>query len=232
MRFDVCLETGPRHRKTMAHAVTLPGATAMGPTVDDAIEHLAAAIRVRVGFLRRHGEPFPEPEPLELVVTEMDTSGDFLGYGAVSFAADRAAVDADELRRDMRWLEWSRGELVEAARSQPGGLAGHPDGKGRSAGEVLAHVAGAERGYLNALVGPVPGLGAAATTVERSGERPWEALALERSIVRERLAALTDDERSQVVQRGRTAQTARRTLRKMLEHEWEHVLELQARLAN
>ena len=231
MRFDVCLETGPRHRKTMAHAVTFPGATAMGPTLDDAIEHLAEAIRVRVEFLRRHGEPFPEPEPLELVVTEIDTGGGFLGYGVVSFAADRAAVDADELRRDLRWLDWSRDELVAAARAQPGGLAGTPDGKGWSAAEILAHVAGAERGYLRALVEPVEGLGAAATAVERSPEHPWEALALERSIVRERLAALTDDERSQVVQRGRTAQTARRMLRKMLEHEWEHVLELEARLA-
>ncbi len=231
MRFDICLETGPRHRKTMAHAVTLPGATAMGPTVDDAIEQLATAIQARIAFLRRHGEPFPDPDPLELVVTEMDTSGDFLGYGAVSFAADRVAVDSDELRRDLRWLEWSRDELVEAARTQPGGLTGRPGGRGRSAGEILAHVAGAERGYLNALVGSVAGLGAAATAVERSGDRPWEALALERAIVRERLATLTDDERSRAVQRGKTAQTARRMLRKMLEHEWEHVLELQARLA-
>ena len=232
MRFDVCLETGPRHRKTMAHAVTLPGATAVGPTVDDAVEHLAAAIRARIAFLGRHGELFPDPEPLELVVIETDTGGDFLGYGAVSFAADRVPVRADELRRDLRWLEWSREELVAAARVQPGGLAAHPDGKGRSAAEILAHVAGAERSYLNALVGPVEGLATAATAVERSPEHPWEALALERSIVRERLASLADEERSQVVQRGRTAQTARRMLRKMLEHEWEHVLELQARLAS
>ena len=231
MRFDVCLETGPRHRKTMAHAVTLPGATAMGPTVDDAVERLAAAIQARIAFLRRHDEPFPDPGPLELVVTEMDTSGDFLGYAVASFDADRAAIDADEVRRDVRWLEWSREELVAAARARPGGLADRPGGRGRSAGEILAHVAGAERGYLNALVGPVAGLGAAVTAVERSGDRPWEALALERSIVRERLGALTDDERSQVVQRGKTTQTARRILRKMLEHEWEHVLELQARLA-
>ncbi len=42
---------------------------------------------------------------------------------------------------------------------------------------------------------------------------------------------MTDEDLTRVVEReGKPPRTARRMLRRTLEHEWEHLLELQARL--
>ena len=42
---------------------------------------------------------------------------------------------------------------------------------------------------------------------------------------------MTEEERRRVIEReGKPPRSARRMLRRLLEHEWEHVLELQARL--
>ncbi len=230
MRFELYLESGPRRRTTMVHVPSLPGCIARGPTTEDALERTPAAIRARLEFLRSHGEPAADPEPIELHVVEHVTEGTWLGNGAVSLEADAEPLGADEVRRQLRWAGWSRDELIEAARAQPGGIAAAPAGRGRTAAAILAHVAGAEHAYVSSALGPVPGLAAAVTAIERAGEDPWEALAAARALVVERLEAMTDEELARVARRGREIRSARRTLRRMLEHEWEHVLELRARL--
>ena len=45
-----------------------------------------------------------------------------------------------------------------------------------------------------------------------------------------RLEAMTEAERTQQVQHGQKTWTARRALRRMLEHHWEHLLEIARRL--
>lgn len=230
MRFDLYLESGPRHRKTMVHVLALPGCFAMGATNEAAIANARPAIRERLDFLGRHGEPPIDPEPMELVVAEEDTTGGWLGFGVALFSPDREPISADEARRQVTWLGWSREELISAARALPGELTTNPAGGGRAVVAVLHHVAGAERAYLNSVLGPVPGLNAALTAAERAGSDPWDALARARGMVLERLAAMTDAERALVVQRGGQLRSTRRMLRRMLEHEWEHTLELRARL--
>ena len=48
-----------------------------------------------------------------------------------------------------------------------------------------------------------------------------------------RLRAMTPDELSRVVERGegKPPRSARRMMRRLLEHEWEHTLELRSRLS-
>jgi hypothetical protein len=48
----------------------------------------------------------------------------------------------------------------------------------------------------------------------------------------ERLRRITTEELARVVERGegKPPRSARRMLRRLLEHEWEHVLELRSRL--
>jgi hypothetical protein len=41
---------------------------------------------------------------------------------------------------------------------------------------------------------------------------------------------MTTDERSQVIEHWKQTWTARKALRRMLEHEWEHLIELSERL--
>ena len=230
MRFDLYLESGPRRRKTMVHVLALPGCIATGPTTEEAIENAPSAIRARLEFLRRHGEPIVDPEPLKLVVAEHVTEGVWLGNGAAFFELDREPLGAQEARRQVTWMAWSREELIAAARAQPGAPEAPPAGGGRTVGAILHHVADAERSYLNSMLGSVPGLSAALTAVERAGDEIWEALARARGLIVERLALMTDEELARLVQKGAEPRSTRRMLRRMLEHEWEHVLELRARL--
>jgi predicted RNase H-like HicB family nuclease/uncharacterized damage-inducible protein DinB len=230
MKFDVYIETGPKHRKTMTHVLSLAGTTAMGETTDAALDNTRAAIRERIEFLRRHGEDHPDPEPIELTVAEEDTTTGFLGFAAGTFGPDLEQISPRDLQRQVRWAEWSRDELIEAARAQRGGLRSGPSGKGRTPAEILAHVAGSERAYLNSVVGPVEGLNNAIKQVENTPDDPLVALARAREILVARILAMTPEERRAVVQRGKERRTARRMLRRTLEHEWEHVLELKSRL--
>ena len=230
MKFDVYLETGPKHRKTMTHVPGLAGTIAMGETTEVALDNTRDAIRERIVFLRRHGEKHPDPEPIELNVAEEDTTGGFLGFAVGVFGVDLEPIPPREVDRQVRWAEWSREELVGAARAQRGGLRAGPQGKGRTPAEILAHVAGSEGAYLNSVVGPVEGLNAAIKEVESNPDDPWDALARAREILLARIRAMTPEERRAVVQRGNAQRTARRMLRRTLEHEWEHVLELRSRL--
>ncbi|MFL5680025.1 MAG: hypothetical protein ACJ77B_05430 [Chloroflexota bacterium] len=229
MQFDLAIETGPRHRKTMVHVPSLPGPVTIGPTTEAAVDAAPAAIRQRLAFLRRHGDEIPNAEPIEVAVTEEDTTGAWLGFGVAFFASDRLPISSRDVYRQLAWATWSRQELLDAALSLTvGGRAESADG--RHVADVLRHVAGAEAGYLGSLVAPVAGMNAARTAVERASDDLYPAMNRLRTIVVDRLSSLTESERSDVVDRGKELRSARRVMRRMLEHEWEHLLELQARL--
>ncbi len=231
MRFDLYLESGPQRKRTWVYVPGLPGCVAFGPTTEQAIENTTGAIRERLDFLRRHGDDLPDPEPIELYVAEHVIERKLLGLGQQVLAPDREPLTQEEAARQLRWAEWSRGELVAAARAQVLPLTETPPTGGRSAAAILSHVAGAEWSYISSTLGTVPGASAALVAIEGAGNEPWAALAAERETLMARLRSMTDAERTRLVEReGRPPRTARRMLRRMLEHEWEHVLELRARL--
>jgi predicted RNase H-like HicB family nuclease/uncharacterized damage-inducible protein DinB len=231
MQFDLYLESGPQHRKTWVFVPGLPGCTVRGPTTEAALEAVSAAIRERLDFLRLHGENAPDPESIELVIADHVIERKWLGFELQFFASDREPLSEEDVRAQLRWAGWSREDLVAAARAQTGPLAVKPAAGGRSAAGILAHVAGAEWGYVSSTLGALPGYGKAIGAIERAGEEPWEALAAEREIVLARLTSMSEDERTRVLERNNKApRTARRMLRRLLEHEWEHVLELRSRL--
>ena len=195
-----------------------------------AIEAARAAIRERLDFLIRHGETVPDPEPMELVVADHVIERKVLGFGQQTFPTDREPMTPDESSRQLRWAEWSREELIDAARAQTLPLAEKPATGGRSAAAILSHVAGAEWSYATSTLGTIGGGSAIIAAVENSAE-PWDALAAERVALMARLRAMTPAELSAVVDRGegKPPRSARRMLRRLLEHEWEHVRELRAR---
>jgi predicted RNase H-like HicB family nuclease len=234
MRFDIYLESGPLNRKTWIYVPSLAGCSTVSPTTDEAADAARSAIRRRIGFLRDHGEPFPDPEPIELAVASHVIERKFLGYGQGVFASDLEPLTPGEAARQLRWAGWSREEFVAAARAQTVPLAGKPAGGGRSTAAILSHVAGAEWAYVSSTLGTVAGGGAAIAAIEGAGDEPWAALAAEREALMERLLRMTPDELTRVTDRGagKPPRTARRMLRRMLEHEWEHVLELRSRLGS
>jgi predicted RNase H-like HicB family nuclease/uncharacterized damage-inducible protein DinB len=231
MRFDLYLESGPQHKRTWVYVPGLPGCVAFGPTTEQAIENTRDAIRDRVTFLRRHGDHVLDPEPIELNVAEHVIERQLLGFGQQVFATDRVPLSEEEAARQLEWAEWSREELISAARAQTLPLAESPPSGGRSAAAILAHVASSEWSYVSSTLGTLPGASAAILAIESAGDEPWAALAAERDTLIARLSDLTEQERTLLIEReGKPPRTARRMLRRILEHEWEHVLELRARL--
>jgi predicted RNase H-like HicB family nuclease/uncharacterized damage-inducible protein DinB len=232
MRFDLYLESGPQHRKTWVYVPGLPGCSTVGPTSGEAVEAARVAIIGRLEFLRRHGEVVPDPEPIELVVADHIIERKVLGFGQQTFPTDREPLAPEEATRELRWAEWSREELVAAARAQTLPLSEKPATGGRSAAAILSHVAGAEASYVSSLLGTIPGLAPIVAGIESSGASPWDALSAERAMLMKRLRIMTPEELTRVVERGegRPPRSAHRMLRRLLEHEWEHVLELRTRL--
>jgi predicted RNase H-like HicB family nuclease/uncharacterized damage-inducible protein DinB len=232
MRFELYLESGPKHRKTWIYVPGLPGCSTVAPTSEAAVEAAREAVLERLEFLRSHGEIVPDPEDVEIVVAEHIIERKFLGFGQGSFPTDRQPMKPDEAAQQLRWAGWSREELVAAARAQTLALAQEPATGGRSAAAILSHVAGSEWSYVSSTLGTMPGGGAILAGVENSPESPWEALAAERVALMARLRAMTSAELALVVERGegKPPRSARRMLRRLLEHEWEHVRELTSRL--
>jgi predicted RNase H-like HicB family nuclease len=234
MRYALYLESGPQRRKTWVYVPDLPGCSTVAPTSDAAVEFATVAIRDRLEFLSRHGEVVADLEPIEAVVAGHVIERKFLGFGQGTFPSDRLPLAADEAARQLHWAEWSREELIAAARCQPLPLAEKPAGGGRSAAAIVSHVAGSEWSYVSATLGPVPGGRAIIAAVEAAAEEPWAALAAEREALMPRLHSMTRDELARIVDRGegKPVRSARRMLRRFLEHEWEHVLELRSRLTS
>ncbi len=231
MRYDIYLESGPQRRKTWLYVPGLPGCSTVAATSDSAAEAAREAIHERIEFLRRHGDDVTNLEPIGLVVAEHVIERKFLGFGQGAFPQDRLPLSASDAERRLRWAGWSRVELVAAAMAQTRPLHEKPSSSGRSAASILSHVAESEWSYVSSTLGTLRGGSAVMAAIEAAGERPWDALAAEREALMARLRAMTPDELSRVVERGegKPPRSASRMLRRMLEHEWEHTLELRAR---
>jgi predicted RNase H-like HicB family nuclease len=231
MRYDLYLESGPQHRKTWIYVPGLAGCSTVAPTSDAAVEAARVAILDRIDFLRRHGENVADLEPLEPVVAEHVIERKFLGFAQGTFAPDLLPLTEVDAERRLRWAEWSREELVTAAQALTTPLCEKPAAGGRSAASILSHVAEGEWSYVSSTLGGLTGGSAVMAAIGAAGERPWDALAAEREALMTRLRAMTPEELSRVVERGegKPPRSAARMLRRMLEHEWEHVQELRAR---
>ncbi len=230
MRFELYLQSGPQHKRTWITIPAWPGTIAFGATTEEALANTPDYIRRRFDFLRSHGESLPDPEPIELAVVEHEIERKLLGFGQ-NVPTDREPISRHELETAIRWAGWTREALVEAAKAQKISLMKRPSSGGRSAAAILSHVAGSEMGYVSSVLGSVKGGSALVNAVEAAGADPWVPLRAEREALVARLQAMTDEDLTRVVEReGKPPRTARRMLRRLLEHEWEHLLELQARL--
>jgi hypothetical protein len=103
-----------------------------------------------------------------------------------------------------------------------------PASGGRSLYRIAEHVAESHAVYLRYLVGRVDGLSEALRGLQ-GPETVAPALARLGRVSAARLEALTEEERARHVPHGQVTWTARRALRRMLEHAWEHLLEARNR---
>ena len=237
----------------MAHVIHLPGCIVRAPSRDAALRQLPDAIRDYHAWLRRHGEPAP-PE-VESIEIEIEIAGDSAGFGpfapgdvAALFPPDREPLTSEEMERHLRLMTYSRVDLLALVRDPstlpPSGGAGQilsdealdwqPDPQSFTIRGVLRHIGNAEEWYVSRLVPP--------ETLPPEWEHDedlsiLEFLEMERRTAIARLRQLTEEERSGVFYPTRWTQhpdepwTARKAMRRFLEHEREHAAQVEAILA-
>ncbi len=229
--YQLYLESGPQKRTTLVHVLELLGCVANGPTTDEALAATHDAIRAYVTYLRRHGEKADPAARFTTRVAEHVTEGDFLGHGSstIVFAPEREPLDNTTFERLLRWLAWSREDLLALVcgldRRRLDAAA-----DGRTIRKILEHVLEAERAYVYKALGQVKPVADPANAVRRGAMVVLDALPQQRAAAIAHLSSLTREQREAVPQRGKETRTVRRSIRRMLEHEWEHRREIARRL--
>jgi predicted RNase H-like HicB family nuclease len=232
IRYALSLESGPKHRKTMVHVPELLGCVAVGPTTDEALAATPDAIGAFRRFIARQGEPIDPAATFEIEVAEHITQGDWLGNGSpyITLASDLEPVPEGDLETFLARHRGLRRTLAAWASGQDSMALDQRPETGRSGRAILLHVLGAGGGYLAAALGSgPPGYSALASAAER-GDVPIP-VALDRSVelIERRLRSTTAEERRAVRERSGTTRTLRKAIRRLLEHDWEHLAELSRR---
>lgn len=231
--YQLYLESGPRKQKTMVHALDLLGCVANGPTTEAALAATPDAIRAYRRFLRRHHEPAEPEAEFTTAVAEHVTEGQWLGNGSpqVTFQPDRQAVTEEEAQAWTQRLTWLRADALDLVRPlSRDQLAASPEGPGRSIEAILRHILGAYRAYIGSALGKLPELWALTNAIEKGEQELLDGMAQAAAMAAGRLRSMTAEERARTVQRGKEVWTARKMFRRMLEHEWEHLMEISRRL--
>ncbi len=236
-RYAVYLETAEDGR-CMAHVLTLPGCIARAPSRDEALQRLPDAIGDYRAWLRCHGEPAPPgEEAIEIeIVDESAGFGPFdRGSAAALFPPDRQPVTAEEMEGHLRLMAHARADLLALVRDLPDdALDWQPDPRSLNIRSLLRHVGNAEEWYVSRL--------APAETLPPEWEHDeslpiFDFLEMERRTAVARLRQLTEAERSEVfypigwTDHPEEPWTARKALRRFLEHEREHIAQAREILA-
>lgn len=226
--YALYLESGPQHKTTMAHVLSLPGATSFARTTAEVVAAAPDAIRAYLRYLGRHGEAIDRSAEIEVRIAEHVTEGSFVG--TMFFAPDLAPVKPAELARWATWREWSRADLLRLVSTLDARTLAKKPGAGRTIAEILAHVLESDKAYLYSILGTTKSVGDPVNAALKGTLDVLTALRYEGAAAVARLRALTPAERGVVKGTGLTTQTTRRAIRRMLEHEWEHRREIAARL--
>jgi predicted RNase H-like HicB family nuclease/uncharacterized damage-inducible protein DinB len=226
--YQLYLESGPQHKKTLAHVLDLLGCVVQGDTTDEAVAATPDAIHAYRQYLQRHGEKLDTDAKIETRIAQHNTEGLFSGQAM--WPQDLKPLTPAALARYLRWLDWSRADLLGLTKQiDDKGLRAKPP-KGRSLRDILLHVLDADKSYVYALVGPLKPMGEPTNAADRGDLDLRIALKEARTAAIDRLKTLTPAERARVRKAGQSTYSAHRVIRRMLEHEWEHRREIAARL--
>jgi len=189
----------------VAHVPALPGASARGKTIDEAKENVRTAIQDYLSLLRDVGEPVPKAsEGIHLEFEEVDTT---------TFLTDYDVLHPNERETLFRWMAISRQELMDLARDLPeDAFDWKADDDTPTIGDILCHMAEADLWYTDRL--------------KQWPKAPLFRLAATRGVALERLRALGEEERARVIVHEGQEWTPRKVVRRMLEHEREHIAQL------
>jgi predicted RNase H-like HicB family nuclease len=229
--YDLYLESGPRRRKTMVHVLDLLGCVAVGPTTEDAVAATPEAIDGFRRFLQRTGEPIDPGTAFGTRIAEHVTTGGWMGNGSpyFSFGPDLDPVTDAEVECFLHRFRSMRETLAEWCETKtPAELDAKP-ANGRTERAIVLHVLGPTGAYLSAALGSAPGFSRIHGAAER-GEMDLTAVLRQSAVMAmDRVHAATPEERAAVRELPTGPRTLRKSLRRLLEHEWEHLAELSRR---
>jgi uncharacterized damage-inducible protein DinB/predicted RNase H-like HicB family nuclease len=233
--YHVYIEAGKSG--AMAHVAELPGCFALGSSASQAAAAIPAAIIGFLAWLKTHREPIvPEayvsrPTMLDISVVEVQEEGAPLAAGsrAALFLFDQVPWDDYKLERTLRWLQYSRADLLSRIEDlSEDDLRQRRIVPDRTLWDTLRHISDAEFGYITRITGPLDG------KESISDEEPadlHERLLAIRDIFVRYARSLPADRRSEIIYPTWTARpdepwTLAKSLRRALEHEREHLAEI------
>lgn len=189
----------------VAHVPALPGASARGKTVEEAKQNIRDAVEEYLALLRDVGEGVPKTsEDIRLEFEEVDTT---------TFLTDYDALRPNETETLFRWMAVSRQELMDLVKNLPReSFEWVPDDETPSIREILCHMAESDLWYTDRL--------------KQWPDAPLYRLAATRGVALERLRALSEKELGRVTTHEGQEWTPRKVMRRMLEHEREHITQL------
>ena len=226
--YPLYLESGPQKKKTLAHVLDLLGCVVQADTSDEAVAAAPDAIHAYLAYLARHGEKLDPNEKIETRIAEHNTEGMFSGQAL--WRQDLKPLSPAALARYVRWLEWSRADLLALVKGMDEKRLRAKPAKGRSLRDILLHVLDADKSYVYGLVGPLKTMGDPTNAADRGDLDLRVALQEARAAAIDRLKTLTAAERSKIRMAGQSTYSAHRVIRRMLEHEWEHRSEIATRI--
>ena len=151
--YELFVESGPQKKTTLVHVLALLGCVVAGKTTDEAVHAAPDAIRAYLRYLKRHGAKVDPDERIETRIAEHNTEGLFSGQSI--WPPDLKPLAPADLSRDLRWLAWSRADLLALVDGIDDRRLRAKPAKGRSLHEILLHVLEADKSYVYGLVGPL-----------------------------------------------------------------------------
>jgi hypothetical protein len=220
--YDLYLESGPQMKTTYVHVPELLGCIWMRPTTDAALGSAPAEIGAYLRFLARAGERANAEAKFATRIGDHYMDGGFLSIHALP--TDTEPLSKRYVALLMKRLAALHHDLrALTAPLSPKQLAAQPP-KGRPIRRILNHLS-VEGAYLRGVKG--------ASRIQRETDEgkldPLDALDRLHALELERLANI-DVTESRVIMRGQSPWTVRSALRRMLEHGWEHYVEIATRL--
>jgi predicted RNase H-like HicB family nuclease len=225
-RYALYLESGPQHKTTMAHVLDLLGCHVRRRTTEETVEAAPRAIHTWLQWFAARDEGFDADESVETYVETHITEGTWLGNGdpPSGFAPDFAPLAREEMDGHLRRLRLMNDAVLHHARD-----ATPLDDSGRPLERILPHVAAAAAEYVRCSLDKPEPLKAALKELDRAGADLAEAMETVMRLSVERVASVTGEEMARETNRGSKTWTVLRTLRRMLEHTWEHLREIEER---
>ena len=222
MRLKLYLESGSTEHeggRSLIWVLALPGCVSYGEAPEQAISRAPQVAQAYIDWLRSHGEAVPIPIELEHEPSEVFHVSILEDYEINAiFSPDFGAPSAEELARCLRWMDYSRQDLLRLVRDLPAQLLDEkPDPNRWSIREILHHVARAEVWYITRLSSDP-----SQTARPAYPQETFALLQTTRAWAIQQLQYLPSDVGKQIFTLAGEVWTLKKVLRRFLYHEAYH----------